>query len=169
MLVSTGVNKFFGISSMDHSPTIFSLGEIFAAHAPAGSRFAIVAETSDNGTLGDLVEVADGSRLAHLRRTEIGDVWEPVDVSGSWYIERWKRNGLKAQWWANVPSAEFAVALAKDARLRNKGDTIRAMPPVGTTQADLDTLASFQVQVCGAAGRLSSSVRQGPASGLDLR
>lgn len=123
---------------MAHSPTRFALGEIFCD--ASRTRWCIVTNLLDeDGQYGDLVEIPSGERFA-VNRAALNPDWRPMDCDGLWYIEQYSSPGGPPDWGANVPNLEFVLAIAKCARHRGLGETIRYRTTEEVAPQDLGRL-----------------------------
>lgn len=107
------------------SPIRFVLGEMFCAQSEAGLRACIVTNTLDeDGQYGELIEIPSQERFAVSRAAFSAD-WRPMACDGPWYVEQYSDGRDRPAWSAHVPDIEFVIALAKGARQRGRGETVR--------------------------------------------
>ena len=107
------------------SPIRFVPGEMFCAEREAGLRACIVTNTLDeDGRYGELIEIPSQERFA-VSRAALGTDWKPMACDGPWYVEQYSEGSDRPDWSARLPDIDFVIALAKGARHRGQGETIR--------------------------------------------
>ncbi len=121
-------------------PIHFQLGEMFYAKSDPELRACIVTNFIDElGHYGDLVDFPSGDRFT-VNRTLLDTDWQPMVCDGPWYVEQYSAHGDRADWGANVPNIEFVIAIAKAARHRGLGESIRFRTDEPISPQDLGRL-----------------------------